>query len=336
MSEMGDWFAQLGSQGAFTIPEQGGGVRPIQAPPPGEDTTRTQPTQPTPTAPDQTRTPDAAAPPPPEAGAPAISAPLRIYLMQQLSGHNVMSPEMYNFYGGDEILRQVQKYDPNARWTASEIGGGEGGSMGSGMRLDFDPRLIPNLQTPAGAPEGITWRPVYDNEGLRVQEMQYNDPLYGPMTPLQNKYKTQDPWWTYAAPLAIGALAPMAAPAFFGALGAGAAGAGFTSAVTGAAAGLGAGSIPGVLGAGTFAGASPWWATQGVKSVPNIGRIGSGLMAGGAGGSATPGPVHSSTGDYNPMAYNNAGSVAKPNTNDSSLVATQFADDPYGMSRGRG
>ena len=331
MSEMGDWFAQLGSQGAFTIPEQGGGVMPrVPAPPPAEDTTRTQPAPPTPTAPDQTRTPDAAAPPPPEAGPPAapISAPLRMYLLQQLSGHNIMTPEMYQLYGGDEILQQVQKFDPNARWTATEMGGGEGATSTPGMRLDFDPRLIPALQTPASAPQNLTWRPVYDNESLRVQEMQYNDPLYGAMTPLQNKYKAQDPWWTYAAPIAISAFAPMAAGALAaGGIGAGAAGAGYTTAaVTGS--GLAANA------AQQFA-ASPWWAKAlATKGIPLAGKIGSGLTQGAA-PPITP-PVHTSTGDYNPMAYNRAGSSPAPNSSDSSLVATQFADDPYGMSRGRG
>lgn len=316
MSEMGDWINQLASSGMFTrpgneitapVPDQPGDlVRPTLAPEP----TTAAPTPPSDTPADTTNPNDTT----------AISPSLRSWLLQQKSGYNVLTPEMYNYFGGDEILKQLQQFDPNARWTVSDIGGNEGGPSGQGLRLDFDPSKLPGVGGP-GAGRSIYdtgFVPVYDNSNLHNADMTYDDPYFGRLTPYKNVVKPKADWWEYAAPLAVGLLAPYAAA---GLAGAGIGGtAGLTSSVTGSGVAAGAGG-------------TPWWAKPVIQTIPKAGTI-SQMFQGAPSAPTAPAPVHPATGDYNPAAYNSTGNVSNPST-DSQLVATQFADDPYGLSRSR-
>ena len=86
-----------------------------------------------------------------------MPAPLEMFLRAVTSGNTTFSPEMYAHFGGDDILTQVQKYDPNAKWVDSEIGGGEGGAQGMGKRLDFD---ITKLPTSKKGTAGYDLRPA--------------------------------------------------------------------------------------------------------------------------------------------------------------------------------
>jgi hypothetical protein len=333
MSELGDWINQLHMQGAFTIPEQGGGVMPIPAPPPTEDMTRTPPTQPAPTVPDQTPTPTTT--PPVGVG----TSPLELFLRAYHSGHFAggLTPEMYAHFGGDEIMRQLQQYDPGAHWEDTLVGGGGEGAGAGVMGKKFVGGTPGQIITPASKSgiDLLNLRPAnFGSGGLYRPDMVFNDDIYGQVTHSGNIKDKVEGLERYA-PYIAAAIA-MGGPALGGALLAGGlGGVGLTSAVTGGAAGLGAGSIPGALGAGSFASGAnaPWWAKTGVKAIPTLGRAASGMAA------AAPvarAPVHTSTGDYNPQAYNRMGNSPAPSSSDSSLVATNFAEDPYGMSRGRG
>lgn len=310
MPDMAGWFGQL--ERRFQIPEQERGI-PLDGG--GRDFS-------TPTAP---VTPDPAAPPvsPPTTNTSpdsTLSPALRDWLLQYASGHNVLTDEMYNYFRGDDILQQVLKFDPNARWTETDISGGEGGGQGRGRRLDFDPRTLPAVGGP-GLNNSIFdtgFVPVYDNSNLHHPGMTYDDPYYGRLTPYANVVQEKTPWWVTAAPIAVSLLAPYAA----GALAAGGIGAGVaTGAVTGSGVAAGA--------AGT-----PWWASA----------LGKAPMAAKAASSywGTPDVVRPTPGNaitpptYDPTAFGQTGNTpTKPSSNDSSLVATAFADDPYGFSNRR-
>ena len=67
-------------------------------------------------------------------------APLEMFLRAVTSGNTTFTPEMYQHFGGDDILKNLQKYDPSATWT-SVASGGEG--QPEGMRLDFDVTKLP-------------------------------------------------------------------------------------------------------------------------------------------------------------------------------------------------
>lgn len=73
---------------------------------------------------------------------PDMSANLQAYLN---SGHSVMTPEMMDHFGGDDMMKYVKSIDPNAKWTRTSTYGGEGGEGPMGQRLDFDPRLLSQL-----------------------------------------------------------------------------------------------------------------------------------------------------------------------------------------------
>lgn len=281
----------------IVAPVPGGTPTPIPAPAP----TTTPSTPETPTdpyaAPATAPTPTAA---PTPATEPPLSPPLQNWLLHTRYGNDVLSREMYDYYNGDQILQAVRQYDPNAKWTLVPQYGGEGGMGADGYRLDFDFTKLPGVGGPGGG------RPIFEsglvpaNADLYNPNMVYNDPLYGTLTPQQNVRKQKDPWWTIAAPIAVGMLAPWAAGGL-------------------AAAGIGgtAGLTAGATGSGLAAGAtSPWWATTAAKSIPAIGRT--------IAGPSMP------TGWTPPV-----GTLPKPAaSNESSLVATQFADDPYGFSKG--
>jgi hypothetical protein len=200
-----------------------------------------------------------------------MPAPLDIFLRNYRSGHVALTPEMYQHFGGDELLKSLQQFDPNAKWTDTEIGGGEGGSQGMGKRLDFDVTKMPNSKTPGG--KDISWSEIapsnFGSDGLKNPDFKWDDENYGEVTDSRNIKREVSGIEKYA-PLIAAAIAmggPMAGGLLAGA-GIGG-GAGFTSAVTGGAAGLGAGSVPGALGAGTFAGSTPGWATNAVKGLPS-------------------------------------------------------------------
>jgi hypothetical protein len=122
-------------------------------------------------------------------------------------------------------------------------------------------------------------------------------------------------------------------------------GLGTTSAVTGGAAGLGAGAIP------TGVGASPWWMNY-VQRAPSLVKTGVGVAnniqainasnaaatrANAAANTAatsttTTGTTPANTSDFDPTRFNNTGSTAKTGSGESQLVANNFADDPYRFS----
>ncbi len=255
---------------------------------------------------------------PAAAPAPAM-APLQMLLNQLTSGHNVLTPEMYSYFGGDDIMKQLQAYDPNAHWESAELSGGEGGSSGTGMRLVFDNTKLPPVSAPGG--EGVTWVPA--NRELHNSALVYNDPVYGPLTIPQNIVKQKDPWWVTVAPLVVAGAAT--AGAAIPALAAGGV-AGGTAAVTGGAAGLAAENI--AMGAA----GSPWW-TEILKRAPQLARP---FIPPTASTPTPPTPPSAPAvpDQFNAAAFNQSGSAAKPNSNESSLVATQFADDPYRFSNG--
>lgn len=315
--------------------------------------------------------------PPPWAGDPTVPAPLANWNRSYYSGYTTLPDEMYDLYGGDQILDAIRKYDPNAHWETTSQYSGEGGEGPLGRKLVFDERLMP---APAG---NLGWaRPtsILDDK-LHAAGMKYYDPVYGWVTDPRNIAHPQDKidkWGPPIAAAAISMLAPWAAPALAGAMGVAPAAAGFTSAVTGGAAGLGAASIPGSFAAGY----GPLASTQ---LAPNAGRTAAGAVrTGGQLGSqfVTPnapaapvrGPVApAGAAPYNPAAmtrlprnqvlsdpygatqpkqqsvttpkagsadpygfdptmYNSGGSTSRVRSNDSKLVATNFADDPYRFS----
>jgi hypothetical protein len=157
---------------------------------------------------------------------------------------------------------------------------------------------------------------------LKNPNMVFHDDLYGDVTHSGNVlFKPSN--FEKSLPY-IAALISMGAPLAAGALAAGGVGlgaAGATSAVTGGAAGLGAGSIPGALGAGTFAGTAPWWVKPAVRAAPGLLNT-----------------THNYAGDvWAPPIGGSAPKTGAPPirtaSNESSLVANDFADDPYGFGR---
>jgi hypothetical protein len=369
MAEMGDWFAEMVRQGVFTpaTPEQLASVLPpasvpeagksdpalhmfdradvkgdpaqhLMTRPGGEGPFNPTPAPPTPGTPAY---PGA----PPWAGDPNIPAPLANFLLQYASGHSQLPQEIYDLYGGDEILTNLQKFDPNASWSYSDVGGGEGATSQMGYKLNFDETKLPPFAGPG-------WQsPVSLNQDrLRNGEMRYYDPNYGWVTDPRNVYHKSEgiEKWAPAIGAAISMGAPLAFPAAFGALGAAAVPAGFTSGVTGAAAGLGAGNIPGSFAslggpASATQAARPSTYTSGVRTV---GGLGSSLRPPTApaprppvppkmGMTRPPIPKNQTMADpygYDFTKFNAGGSTSRANNNDSKLVATQFADDPYRFS----
>lgn len=276
------------------------------------------------------------APEPAPAPAAAVSPALRDFLLQYYSGYVVLPQEMYDLFRGDDVLQQLRAFDPNAQWTRTAMWGGEGGDGPLGYRLDFDPSRLPRVGGPGENRHVFDtgFRPVMEGMNLRNPGAVYNDSVYGDLTPYDNIQQERDPWWTVAAPIAVGMLAPWAAGGL-AAMGVGAPG--LTSAVTGS--GLAASS-----------GAIPWWA-KAIGRAPSVAKQVSGganpwgLMAG-LGASALGAPygvpelaqagvstLTSQPRAYNPGAVGNAGTPAKPNA-DSKMVAPEFAADPYGFSKG--
>lgn len=303
--------------GLFTTPESGG----IGPPPAAVDTSAPVVAPPvTPTAP----------------AADTLKPALRTWLLQQVSGQNVLTPEMYQHLNGDDILAQVQKFDPSARWTLVDISGGEGGSAGQGLRLDFDPAKMPAVAGPGGGRSiyetGLV--PVYDDSKLHNPNMIYDDPYYGRLTVAANVVKPKQDWWVTAAPLVIAGLATAGAGIPALAAGGGIAAEGGTAAVTGAAAGLDAANI-------AAGGAGSWWSQLLQKSPSLLNQTPNGPFTpaptpytppAAPATVAAPNALGIPT-EYTAAAFGGGnGSPKKVGTNDSSLVATQFADDPYRFS----
>ena len=167
-----------------------------------------------------------------------MPAPLETFIHQLTSGHNVLSPEMYAHFGGDDILAELQKYDPNAKFSDVQYGGQDSTEMGK--RLDVDLTKLPT--TKAGAVYEINPRNLTDK--VRSEGAVYDDPVYGKVTASTNSIKASDPLWTKLAPL----LVSMGGPAMAGALaGMGIGAAGLTGAVTGSGLSGAATKIPGWL-----------------------------------------------------------------------------------------
>lgn len=164
-----------------------------------------------------------------------MPAPLETFLHAVTSGYNVLSQEMYDYYGGDAILDALRKYDPDARFTETQMPG-EG--EGVGYRLDFDASKLPASK---GGMAGYDLNPSNLHDRTKDSSAVYDDPVYGSVTNSANFYKDADATWTKLAPIAVGMLAPMAGAALAGAGIGGTAG--LTAGVTGSGLG-GAGTIP--------------------------------------------------------------------------------------------
>lgn len=182
-----------------------------------------------------------------------MPAPLATLLAAVTSGNNVLSPELVDLYGGkDAILKALQSFDPNARLTETEQYGGEGGSGPMGLRLDYDVTKAPKSE--AGTLG-------YDLRGSGFGELKnpnavYDDSNYGSVTNSANVKKPNDPLWVKLAPIAVGALAPMAG-----------------AALAGAGIGGAAGLTAGVTGSGlTGASSLPSWLTSQLAKVPSYAK----------------------------------------------------------------
>lgn len=190
-----------------------------------------------------------------------MPAPLETFLHQYRSGHTSLTPELYQLYGGDDLLKAIQQYDPGAHWTDTMTGGGEGGEGTASKRLDFDLTKMPTSKMPNGverafhelAPSNMT------TAGLKNSEYHWGDDLYGDVTDARNvKHKSEG--IEKFAPL-IAAAISFGGPALAGALaGAGIGGAGLTSAATGS----------GLTGLNSFN--LPNWLTQTLGKAPTYGR----------------------------------------------------------------
>lgn len=163
-----------------------------------------------------------------------MPAPLETFLHAVTSGHNVLSQEMFDYYGGEAMLDALRKYDPEAKFTETQLPGEAGGT---GYRLEFDWSKLPKSK--AGADWSIN--PSNLHEHVKNPGAVYDDEVYGSVTNSKNFYKDPDATWTKIAPLAVSALAPMAGAALAGAGIGGAAG--LTAAATGSGLG-GAATIP--------------------------------------------------------------------------------------------
>lgn len=370
MSEMGDWINQMMLQGVFTRPPSenavygdpvanAGGViaqKPMFNRPGGEVPVPAGPppvlAQPGGNAafqelygmsPEGTGSGTLTGTPMPNGTQAPMSPSLQEFLRYYQSGQSALTPEMYQHFGGDALLQAVRGYDPNATWVDDMVGGGgEGGGAGTAARrLNFDITRMP--QSGSGI-DLLNMRNVLDGTDLRNPNYVYNDPIYGRITHganINHKVEGLERAMPYLAAL-ISMGAPIGAAAL-AAGGVGLAGAGATSMVTGGAAGLGAANIPGAAAAaagGAAPGASGWWG----RAAGNLPRTAGPALSGAPSRPLPPrpGPRSAPTGrtppmfpdtyGFDPNAYNSAGSAARPKNNESSMVATQFADDPYGFS----
>lgn len=191
-----------------------------------------------------------------------MPAPLEGFLRAIVSGNNVMTQEVLDAFGGESILEQLRKFDPDARLVESRITqGGEAGWGGEnapdgvkGYRLEFDWSKLPKSQ--AGSDWSIN--PADHRGGNLIDKgAVYDDPVYGKVTNSSNLRPDQEALWTKLAPIAVSMLAPMAGGALAG-MGIGGT-AGLTAAATGSGLGSAASSIPS-------------WAVQIIKNSPSLAK----------------------------------------------------------------
>lgn len=168
-----------------------------------------------------------------------MPAPLETFLHAVTSGHNVLTQEMYDHFGGEAILDALRKYDPEARFTETRMGGDDDRI---GYRLDFDASKLPASK---GGKAGFDLNPSNLHDRTKNPNAVYDDPVYGKVTNSANFYKDADAEWTKYAPLVVSVLAPMAGSAL-AAAGIGGT-AGLTAGVTGS--GLGGAATIGKAGA---------------------------------------------------------------------------------------
>lgn len=211
---------------------------------------------------------------------------------------NNLDDDMYKAYGGDDIIKSLKEFDPDAHWEYTAPGMGNEGSGGpsdkGSYRLQFDISKLPK-------PKGMDTYEARNTEltgGMYNPAMKYDDENYGSITHSKNVKKPKDPLWTKLAPMVPGMLAPWAA-GYLATMGIG--GAGLTGAATGS--GLGAGAS-GALGKAI---------SSGVKALPGI--------AGGV-----------SQGNYTGLAKAGLSFVPGMQSVSQWLPVAQAA---YGMTRGR-
>jgi len=213
---------------------------------------------------------------------------------------NNLDEDMYKSFGGDDILKNLKEFDPDARWEYTAAGMGNEGSGGpsdkGSYRLQFDVSKLPKPK----------FGDMYEArntdlvENMKDPSYKYDDEYYGSITHAKNVTKPKDPFWTKIAPLVVGMGAPMGA-GYLAGMGIG--GAGLTSGLTGSGLGNAAG---GALGKAI---------ASGVKGLPS--------MAGGI-----------SQGNFNPTSLAKTGLSFVPGMQSVSqwLPVLQAA---YGMTKGR-
>jgi len=226
---------------------------------------------PAPVAPTPATPPPAAAEPPAQSEGPTLQE--LAYFIRMYGGSGGIDPN-YNEDGSlneqqQRLLAAIQKFDPDANFRFEAPTWNEGSTPG-GQRLFWDASKLPGIGGPG---KGQLYQmagdftPMLSDGQYNNGDLYYDDPNWGKITARGNEQKQKDPWWTVAAPLAVGMLAPWAAGGL-AAAGIGGA-AGLTSSVTGSGMGAAAG---GMLGKG-IGGA--------VKALPGFARnVSSGNWAG--------------------------------------------------------
>jgi hypothetical protein len=120
-------------------PGQGGPGGPGPAGVPGGQRQPYTPAQVRPTPPPQPTAPPPAAAAPPPAQGPTPGMSLDNYMNSGMQG---VDNNMYDHLGGDAMLAEAKKFDPNARWNYQDIGsGGDDPHPQQGRALQFDPAL---------------------------------------------------------------------------------------------------------------------------------------------------------------------------------------------------
>lgn len=191
-----------------------------------------------------------------------MPAPLENFLRAYTSGMTALTPEMYDHFGGDDILEQIRKFDPNAKWKDDVLtSGGEAGSGGiAAKRLDFDISKLPGSQRGSAGLYDLAPSNLHAN--LKNPNLAaYDDPVYGSVRNSREFAPDKMTLLEIIGPLLVSLAAPMAGSALAG-MGIGAAGG--TAGVTGGLAGLGAGNIA--------SGGVPTWLTKLAYKAPGIAR----------------------------------------------------------------
>lgn len=179
-----------------------------------------------------------------------MPAPLETLLSYLNSGYvgQAADDSIIGHFGGDDLLKAAQQYDPNAHWQNVT-----NGDAGAGRSLVVDIEKLP------GSKAG---KAGYDLRASNFKESKYlkdpskiaQDDVYGSVTNSSNFRDDQEAAWTKLAPLLVAALGPMAG-----------------AALAGAGIGGGAGLTAGVTGSGVT-GSAPGWLTSLVKQGPSNAR----------------------------------------------------------------